>query len=124
MSTLNKIFKHKRWFLNSNLTNKQVIEYLASCIAGKADFCFKENKTGIVVYGFEDNSTWKPNQEQLNYLKNRIDFYIQYYKDHLGKYDYENDWLNAMNQKINDMINQIPEYKSYYISFKNSLHYS
>lgn len=32
MNTLDTLFKHKRWFLNSGLTNRQVIEYLASCM--------------------------------------------------------------------------------------------
>lgn len=90
-------------------------------MGGDGDFSFRENKSGTVVFGFEDNSTWKPNKQQLNYLKERINFYTKYYAEHKKKYDFKNDWSNAIKQKHEDMLNEIPEYKSYYIDFYKSL---
>lgn len=123
MSTLDNKFKHKRWFLNSNLTNKQVIEYFASCMGEKEnnDFYFKENSSGIVVKGLEDGSSWRPNKEELNYLYERINFYKEYYKKHEGKYDFKNDWSNAIQQKYQDMKKEIPEYRTFNEDFKKSL---
>lgn len=123
MNTLDSKFKHKRWFLNSNLTNRQVIEYFAKNMGeqGNNDFYFVEHSSGIVVKGLEDGSSWKPNKEQLNYLKKRIEFYKEYFKSHKGKYDFKNNWSNAMDQKKQDMIDEIPEYKSFCEDFKKSL---
>lgn len=107
---LDRKFVHHAWFLKSNITRKQAIEYFA---AHYFDFQLKQKVKGnsldnllddaeysTVLYGDEDGRTWTMTDEEVQYFKQRVQFYKEFWKEHCS-----------------DDLNSVPEYQEFTKAF-------
>ena len=94
-SGLDRKFTHHAWFLKSNITRKQAIEYFAAHYSdfhlkkkakrNSCDNLFGDTEYVAVLYGDEDGRSWIMTDDEAQYFEKRVRFYREFLKDHAYK---------------------------------------